>query len=54
MLSYYNINEINDILIDYIEYNKKFNNISYSESIECIEELLKEIKEEYRSIENEE
>lgn len=53
MLKYYNSEEIWNILISYIEHNRRFNNISYSESIEFLEELFKGIKEEYRSVENE-
>ena len=53
MLKYYNSEELWNILINYIEHNKSFNNISYSESIEFLEELLKNLKEEYRSVENE-
>ena len=47
MLKYYNINELWIILINYIEHNKKFNDISYEDSIETLQELLDNIKKEY-------
>ena len=47
MLKYYNINELWNILINYIEHNKKFNNIKYDDSLETLQELLDNIKKEY-------
>lgn len=44
------INEINNILIDYIEENKTKNNIDYDETIETLQELLNEIKKEYEEL----
>lgn len=44
------INEINNILIDYIEENKTKNNIDYDETLETLQELLNEIKKEYKEL----
>lgn len=44
------INEINNILIDYIEKNKTKKNIDYDETLETLQELLNEIKKEYEEL----
>jgi predicted house-cleaning noncanonical NTP pyrophosphatase (MazG superfamily) len=46
----YTLKEINDILINYIENNNRFNGISYSESLAIIDELVNELWEEYNDI----
>ncbi len=43
----YTINEIWNILINYIEHNKRFNEIEYINSIIAIEDLLNDLKKEY-------
>ena len=53
MLKYYNLNEIYNIIINYIENNKKFNNIKYKDSIIAIIQLIDEIKQEYENIKGE-
>jgi len=45
-----NINELNNILVNYIEQNKIKYNIEYQKTIETLEELIKEIKKEYQNI----
>lgn len=45
-----NINEINNILVKYIEDNKVKNKIDYFYSIYTLKELLKEIEKEYESL----
>jgi hypothetical protein len=44
-------NDLNSILVKYIEDNKVKNDIDYMESIESLEELLKEIKKDYKELE---
>lgn len=44
------IKELSDILIDYIENNKVKNGIDYENSIETLQELLNEIKTEYKEL----
>ena len=48
------INELNNILVDYIENNKYEFGIGYEYSIGTIQELLNEIKKEYDSLGDEE
>lgn len=48
------IKELSDILIDYIENNKVKNEIDYENSIETLQELLNEIKTEYKNLGDEE
>lgn len=50
MLKRYNITEINDILVEYIEHNKNVNNISYKETTDILRELLEEIDREYQEV----
>lgn len=47
MLKYYNCEELWNILINYIEHNKKFNDISYIDSINFLMEVVENLKEEY-------
>lgn len=42
-----NINDLSNIIVDYIENNKMEFNIDYENSIQTIQELLDEIKREY-------
>lgn len=42
-----NIN-LYDVIIDYIENDKRKYNISYKDTIEYIEEIVKELKETYK------
>ncbi|MBQ3475838.1 MAG: hypothetical protein IJH20_06695 [Bacilli bacterium] len=42
-----------DILVNYIEDNKTNYNIDYKETIETIEELIEEIKKDYKDLEEE-
>ena len=44
-------NDLNNILVKYIEDNKVKNDIDYMDSIESLEELLKEIKKDYKELE---
>lgn len=44
------INELNNILVDYIENNKYEFGIGYEYSIGTIQELLDEIKKEYENL----
>ena len=44
------IKDINNILIDYIEQNKTKYNIDYSDTIESIKELIKEIENDYENL----
>lgn len=48
-----NINLYN-ILVDYIEENKRLYNINYQGSIDNLKELLEEIEQDYKNIEGEE
>ncbi len=48
------INELNNILVDYIENNKYEFGIGYEYSIGTIQELLDEIKKEYDNLGDEE
>lgn len=48
-----NVNLYN-ILVDYIEENKRLYNIDYKGSIENLKELLEEIEQDYNDIEGEE
>ena len=48
------INELNNILVDYIENNKYEFEIGYEYSIGTIQELLDEIKKEYDNLGDEE
>ena len=41
------INDLSKILVEYIEKNKINYNIEYLETIEAIEELIREIKKDY-------
>jgi len=45
------MNELNTILVDYINKNKSNNNIGYMETIKAVEDLLKEIKRDYETLE---
>ncbi len=44
-------NDLNNILVKYIEDNKVKNDIDYMDSIESLEEFLKEIKKDYKELE---
>lgn len=46
-----NINELNNILVEYIEQNKVKYNIDYLQTIESLKELINELKKEYQNIE---
>lgn len=45
-----NINDLNDVLVKYIEDNKIKHDIDYTETINCIKELIMEIEQEYNGI----
>lgn len=45
------MNELNTILVDYINENKNNNDIGYMETIKAVEDLLKEIKRDYETLE---
>lgn len=49
-----NINDLNNIIVDYIENNKYEFGIGYEYSIGTIQELLDEIKKEYDNLGDEE
>lgn len=46
----YTISKINIILIDFIEQNKRKENIGYFETIKTLKELIKEIEKEYKEL----
>ena len=46
----YTLNEINTILVDYINENKNKYNIDYLDTIKTFEDLLKEIKRDYETL----
>lgn len=41
---------ISDIIIEYIENNKRKNNIEYLDTIEYLKELLKELENDYKEL----
>lgn len=45
-----NINDLNDALVKYIEDNKIKHDIDYIETINCIKELIMEIEQEYKGL----
>lgn len=42
-----------NMLVDYIEENKRLYNIDYTSSIENLKELLEEIEQDYKDLEGE-
>lgn len=42
-----------NVLIDYIENNKTKNNISYEETFDYLDELLRTLKRDYENLESE-
>lgn len=46
----YTLNDINTILVDYINENKNKYNIDYLDTIKTFEDLLKEIKRDYETL----
>lgn len=45
----YEILDLWNILVKYIEDNKKYNDIDYKETIKNIDDLIKELKDEYKN-----
>ena len=46
----YTLNDINTILVDYINENKNKYGIDYLDTIKTFEDLLKEIKRDYETL----
>ena len=45
------INDIMNIMIDYINRNKEKNNIEYQETIDALKEALNELERDYKEVE---